>query len=124
MLVNFCSIDELTAAKDSLEELGKNYPELFKKFLHMIHLTRALQFKYQYMGCLFMDEDPSEYAPISVPESVLNLYLSELQKLKDDVNSGELKEVFARFSNHEYGRICLLLLGSKLESLVGPDVIR
>lgn len=124
MVVNFCSIDELTAAKDSLEKLRKNYPQLFEKFLHMIHLTRALQFKYQYMGCLFMDEDPEEFAPVSVPESVLNLYHSELQKLKDDPNSGELKEIFSKFSNHDYGRICLLLLGSRLESLVGPAVVR
>ncbi len=124
MIINFCSIHELKAAKDSLDQLKRNYPKLYAKFLHMIHLTRALQFKYQYMGSLFMDEDAHEYAPVYVPESVLNLYHSELQKLKDDPNAEELKRIFANFTNHEYGRICLLALGSKPESLVGPVVIR
>lgn len=124
MVADFCSLDELVATKEALDELKREKPSLFKKFIHMVHLTRAFQFKYQYLGCLLMEEEAGEFSPRLVPDSILQLYKSELQKLKNDPNSDLLKQIFSNFGNNGYTRICLLLLGNRLESLVGPAIIR
>jgi hypothetical protein len=124
MVADFCSLDELTATKKTLDNLKRDYPELFKKFLHMVHLTRAFQFKYQYFGCLFMDEDANAFSPRLVPQSILNLYYAELEKLKKDPKVNVLTQIFSDFGSNGYSRICLLLLGSSLESLVGPSIIK
>ncbi|TDL66228.1 hypothetical protein QNH48_02070 [Neobacillus sp. YX16] len=123
-MITLSSIDELRATKDALEKLKKDYPNLFEKLLDMVNLTRAFQFKYNYMGCLFMDEDPGQYTPNFVYGSVLRLYKKELQKLKDDHESQVLKQTFSEFRNTGYAKISLLVLGMSPESLVGASSIR
>jgi hypothetical protein len=123
-MITLSSIDELRATKDALEKLKKDYPNLFEKLLDMVNLTRAFQFKYNYMGCLFMDEDPGQYTPNFVYGSVLRLYKKELQKLKDHHESQVLKQTFSEFRNTGYAKISLLVLGMSPESLVGASSIR
>jgi hypothetical protein len=123
-MITLSSIDELRATKDALEKLKKDYPNLFEKLLDMVNLTRAFQFKYNYMGCLFMDEDPGQSTPNFVYGSVLRLYKKELQKLKDDHESQVLKQTFSEFRNTGYAKISLLVLGMSPESLVGASSIR
>jgi hypothetical protein len=124
MMITLSSIDELKAANEALEEFQKDYPNLFKKLLDIVNLTRAFQFKYQYMGCLIMDEDPGQNTPNFVYGSVLRLYKKELQKLKDDQNSQVLKQTFSEIKNIGYAKICLLVSGMTPESLVGASSIR
>ncbi|WML49512.1 hypothetical protein RCG23_05855 [Neobacillus sp. PS3-34] len=123
-MITLSSIDELKATKEAIEKLKKDYPNLFEKLLDIVNLTRAFQFKYQYMGCLIMNEDPGQNAPNFVYGSVLRLYKKELQKLKDAQDSEVLKQIFSEFRNTGYAKISLLILGMKPESLVGSSSIR
>lgn len=123
-MITLSSIDELKATKEAIEKLKKDYPNLFEKLLEIVNLTRAFQFKYQYMGCLIMNEDPGQNAPNFVYGSVLRLYKKELQKLKDAQDSEVLKQIFSEFRNTGYAKISLLILGMKPESLVGSSSIR
>ena len=123
-MIALSSIDELKATKEAIEKLKNDYPNLFEKLLDTVNLTRAFQFKYQYMGCLLMNENPGESAPSFVYGSVLRLYKKELQKLKDDQDSQVLKQIFSKFRNTGYAKISLLIMGMKPESLVGPSSIR
>lgn len=123
-MITLSSIDELKAAEKNIEKLKTNYPDLFEKLLDMVNLTRALQFKYHFMGCLIMDEVPGQYAPNFVYGSVLRLYKKELQNLKNDLNSQVLKQIFSDFKNIGYSNICLLVLGKTPESLLGASSIR
>lgn len=123
-MITLSSIDELKATKEAIEKLKKDYPNLFDKLLDIVNLTRAFQFKYQYMGCLIMNEDPGQNAPNFVYGSVLRLYKKELQKLKDAQDSVVLKQIFSEFRNTGYAKISLLILGMKPESLVGSSSIR
>ncbi|OIK16471.1 hypothetical protein BIV60_04140 [Bacillus sp. MUM 116] len=123
-MITLSSIDELSEAKEVLETLRVEYPALFEKLLDMINLTRAFQFKYHYMGCLIMGENPGEHTPKFVYGSVLRLYKRELQKLLDDSDSQVLKQLFADFKNIGYSKLSLLVLGHAPESLVGSSSIQ
>jgi hypothetical protein len=123
-MITLSSIDELKATKEALEKLKKDYPNLFEKLLDMVNLTRAFLFKYQYMGCLIMDEDLGQCTPNFVYGSVLRLYKKELEKLKYDHDSQVLKQFFSEFKQIGYAKISLLVLGKTPESLVGASSIR
>ncbi|MCP3738150.1 hypothetical protein [Rossellomorea sp. BNER] len=123
-MITLTSLDELKATKEALEKLKKLHPSLFEKLFHVVNLTRALQFKYQYMGCILMDEDPGNNFPIFVQASILRLYKQELQKLKEDPECDALKQTFATFRHTGYEKISLLVLGETPESLVGASYIK
>jgi len=119
-LVTFCCINELEEVSEALKSLEKEYPNLYKKMVDMVYLTRALNFKFQYMGALLLDIPATEFTPISVHDSVLRLYKRELQTLKQSENFPALKQILSTYEHASFTNICLLLLGIKPKSLVGP----
>jgi len=123
-MVTLSSVDELQTTEEALEKIKDSYPELFKKLLHVVGLTRAFQFKYQYMGCLIMDEDASEFTPEFVMPSVISLYKEEIQKLKDDPNIHILQKTFVDYETIGYAKISMLVLGQSPESLLGASYIK
>lgn len=122
-MITLCSQDELKSAQTALNQLEESRPELFEKFMDVINLTRAMQLKYQYMGCLIMNEEPGNAEPQFVTGSVIRLYKKEMQKLKDDKDIHELREVFIEFKHTGYARLSLLALGRTPESLAGSSAI-
>lgn len=123
-MITLSSVDELQATEEALEKIKYSYPELFKKLLHVVALTRAFQFKYQYMGTLIMDENPNEYTPEFVMPSVITLYKVEVQKLKDDPNIEVLRQTFSQNENIGFAKISMLVLGKSPESLLGASYIK
>lgn len=122
-MITLCSQDELKSAQTALNQLEESRPELFEKFMDVINLTRAMQLKYQYMGCLIMNEEPGNAEPQFVTGSVIRLYKKEMQKLKDDKDIHELRKVFIEFEHTGYARLSLLALGRTPESLAGSSAI-
>lgn len=123
-MITLSSVDELQATEAALEKIKYSYPELFNKLLHVVALTRALQFKYQFMGTLIMDENPNEYTPEFVLPSVIGLYIEEVQKLKADPNIQVLLQTFSQIKNIGYAKISMLVLGKSPESLLGASYIK
>jgi hypothetical protein len=123
MITTVSSIDELKATNNAIANFKKDYPKLFETLLEMVNLTRAFHFKYHFMGCLIMEEDPGESTP-NVYGSVLRLYKKEMQKLKDDKDFQVLQQLFSDFRGTSYPKICLLVLGMTPESLVGLSYIK
>lgn len=123
-MVTLSSVDELQTAEKEVENIKNSYPELFKKILHVVGLTRAFQFKYQYMGCLIMEENPNDYAPEFVMPSVISLYKAEIQKLKDDPSIHILRRTFANYESIGYAKVSMLVLGQSPESLIGASYIK
>jgi hypothetical protein len=99
------------------------HPTLYDQLLHVVSLTRQLHFKYHFMGNLLMNEDPSTYQP-NVKDSVIKLYLKEIQLLKDNDRNGALQNLLAESRHHGYAKICLLVLGNSPESLIGASFIK
>ncbi|OMP68095.1 hypothetical protein [Domibacillus epiphyticus] len=124
MIATLCSLDELKKAKNALDQLEQSYPALFEKMVHVINLTRALQLKYQFMGSLIMDEDPSDCLPNLTQGSVLRLYKKEVETLKNDPDSNVIKNTFAAFKDTGYAKLSLLALGRPAESLVGSSSVK
>jgi hypothetical protein len=123
-MITLSNVDELQASEAALEKIKYSYPELFNKLLHVVALTRALQFKYQFMGTLIMDENPNEYTPEFVMPSIIELYIEEVQKLKDDPNIQVLLQTFSQSKNIGYAKISMLVLGKSPESLLGASCIK
>jgi hypothetical protein len=123
-MITLSSVDELQTAEFELENIKDVYPELFNKLLHVIGLTRTFQFQYQYMGCLLMDEDASEFAPEFIMPSVINLYKTEIQKLKADSNIHVLQRAFSNYESIGYAKLSMLALGKSPESLIGGSYIK
>jgi hypothetical protein len=124
MIATLCSLDELKKVKKALDQLENSYPALFEKMVHVMNLTRALQMKYQYMGCLIMDEDPSDCLPNLPQGSVLRLYKKEVTSLKNDADAYIMKQTFTSFKETGYAKISLLALGRTPESLVGASSVK
>ncbi|GIN39188.1 MULTISPECIES: hypothetical protein [Heyndrickxia] len=123
-MLTLSSLDELQTAKERLANLQQSFPALFDRLVHVTNLTRALNFKYQYMGCLLMDEDPGTSSPNFVQASVLRLYKKEVQLLKNDVDFDKLKQFFTEFKGNGYAKLSLLALGIVPESLTGAPIIK
>jgi hypothetical protein len=83
-----------------------------------------MQFGYQYMGTLIMDEDPSNSMPKSQDDYVLTVYQKEIEALKADRHFYDLKELLNQYKLVSYKNISRLVLGENPKVLVGPIVIR
>ncbi|MDN4527375.1 hypothetical protein [Fictibacillus fluitans] len=122
-MITLCSHEELKKAKEALENIERSCPDLYEKWVHIINLTRALQFKYQYMGALIMNENCRRYAPEFCQGSVIRLYKSELAKLTSDENIDTLRNMISTFNNADFAKISLLAIGRSPESLMGTSAI-
>jgi hypothetical protein len=123
-MITLSSLEEIKATNEALGNLKQDFPNLFNKLLHVVNLTRALQFKYQFMGSLIMDENTDDHTPSFVYGSVLRLYKKELQKLIDDIDSPILKDILADNKHIGYAKIFQLVLGKSPESLIGSSPIQ
>lgn len=123
-MITISSSEQLINAKKALDSCKIEHPLTFKNLIHIINLTRTLQFKYHYMGSLLLGEDSSQYFPSFVPESVLDLYKQEIQRFKDMPDSAEVLKLFADYQSIGYAKLSLLVLGKKPEALLGALVIK
>ncbi|MGP4060527.1 hypothetical protein [Halobacillus sp. H74] len=117
-------LNELYEAKEDLETLKHNYPELCEHLVHVVSLTRQLQLKYGYMGSLLMDDELPEYEPKFVRGSILNLYQEEVQGLKNHSEIDKLKALMRKHEKVRDSKLFLLTLGAKPELLQGSTIIK
>ena len=118
------SYNELKNAQIAIEELNAKKPSIFRKFINIIKLTRQLQFGYQYMGSLIMDEDPGKFNPMSQDDYILSVYYREIENLKTDKKFLDLKELLKTYKQLSYANISKLALGENPAELVGPTLVR
>ena len=123
-MITLSSTNQILAAKKAVEQCKAGHPEAFTILLHMINLTRALQFKYQYMGSLITGEDVSACKPAFTERSVLQLYLREMHELLDHPDSEAIRSLFKEYEEIGFARLALLALGKQPESLSGSLIIK
>ncbi|WP_339226283.1 hypothetical protein NSQ77_12245 [Oceanobacillus sp. FSL K6-2867] len=117
------SLKELVSAKEAIDELGHTKPELFQLFINVIQLTRQLQFNYQYLGCLIMDENPDKCRPNICNTYAFKVFQQEIDKLKADNKIIELQHLLAVNKQIGYANVCKLVIGENPRYLVGPQVV-
>src|SRR4051794_27380176 len=105
------SFSDLMEAQRNIEAFKENKPSQYKKFLNLIHLTHQLQFTYQYMGRLVMDEDAKAFEPSNPNEYVLDVYQREVEKLKKDNTLEELKKFMSSCKKIGYTNLAELICG-------------
>jgi hypothetical protein len=118
------SFSELMHAKSDIKALQDTKPSLFQQFVHVIHLTRQLQFKTQYMGSLIMDEETNTFRPTLKDDYVLTVYQKEIAQLKSNEAITDLKKLLFDHCSMGYATISDLVLGVNPEVLVGPAIAR
>ncbi|WLR51669.1 hypothetical protein LC040_01840 [Bacillus tianshenii] len=123
-MLTLTSLDELKEVDQALHSFQQSNPALYEQYIHVLNLTRQMQFKFHYMGSLLMNEETNESAPQHVNSSVLRLYEEEVQNLHNEQGIDSLKEIFNSYRHAGYAKISLLSLGADPDSLVGATVIR
>ncbi|WP_085524227.1 hypothetical protein [Tuberibacillus sp. Marseille-P3662] len=118
-MIVLSSLEALKNAENALNQLKAKQPDVFSQLLHMISLTRQLQLKYEYMGRLFMGEEPGEASPRFVKESVVRLYESEVMNVKEQDEAEVIKQIFSNYKHIGYENLSLLALGNTPDSLKG-----
>lgn len=118
------SYNQLKNAQMAFEKLNAAKPSIYRKFINIIKLTRQLQFGYQYMGALIMDEDTGEFNSTSKDDYVLSVYYREIENLKTDNRFLDLQQLLKNYKQLSYANISKLALGEKPEALVGPTLVR
>ncbi|MFC7062075.1 hypothetical protein [Halobacillus seohaensis] len=124
MTTMLAGLDDIYSAKEDLEQLKQEDGELYERLHHVVSLTRQLQIKYGYMGSLLMEEKLPKYEPKFVRESILSLYQSEVQQLKDHSEINRVKDLLKKHQKVGDPKIFLLILGAKPELLQGSTIIR
>jgi hypothetical protein len=124
MTTMLAGMNELHEAKKDVELLKQEYPELNEQLVHVASLTRQLQLKYGYMGSLLRDQDLPDYEPQFVRGSILSLYQEEVQKLKENPNIVQLKDIMKKHRQISDSKLFLLILGAKPELLQGSTIIK
>jgi hypothetical protein len=118
------SYNQLKNAQIAIEKLNVTKPSIYRKFINIIKLTRQLQFGYQYMGSLIMDEDPVKFNPMFQDDYVLSVYYREIENLKTDKKFLDLKQLLKTYKQLSYANISKLALGENPTALVGPTLVR
>ncbi|SFL53333.1 hypothetical protein SAMN04487943_10297 [Gracilibacillus orientalis] len=108
----------------AIQDLKAEDPAQFVQFKNVISLTRQLQYSFQYLGCLIMDEDASEFSPEVQNSYVLSIYQQEIDKLKKEYCLDKVQQLLATYQEVSYHHICKLILGKEMEMLIGPMVVR
>ncbi|MGD6846168.1 hypothetical protein [Rossellomorea aquimaris] len=124
MTTMLAGMNELHEAKKDVESLKQEYPELNEQLIHVVSLTRQLQLKYGYMGSLLRDKELPDYEPKFVRGSILSLYQEEVQKLKENPNIVQLKDIMKKHRQISDSKLFLLILGAKPELLQGSTIIK
>src|SRR5699024_1101258 len=96
--------NEVMQAKHAIDESKTEKPVVYKKYANISHLTYQLQFKFQYMGSLSMDEDSTKHCPKVQDDYVLNVYQPEIKKLKADDEVLNLKQLLAEYKQLGYAK--------------------
>ncbi|MYL44147.1 hypothetical protein GLV94_00675 [Virgibacillus halodenitrificans] len=117
------SFSELMHAKKDLETFKQTQPETYESFVGIVHLTRQLQFNYQYMGCLLMDEEPTQFRPQVQDDFVLQVFHKEVMKLKQDQAAKKLCNLLGTYRQIGYANLCKLIMGKSPNVLVGPQIV-
>lgn len=118
------SLSELRAANEEINQLRKAKPTFYEKLGELIQLTRQMQFKYQYMGCLLMDEDSDKFSPEVHSDYIIRLYRQEVEKLKAHSTFDDFKNLLSNYKQVGYCNLCQLINGENPKNLVGPKVVR
>ncbi|MGD6816406.1 hypothetical protein [Metabacillus sp. 84] len=121
-MVAASNMEDLQMLQAELEKMKDGYPELFSKWIHLVNLTRQLQFKHHFMGSMLLDEKPGRYYPSTAEKSVLTLYKEEVQKLKMEPEFPVLRKLLSQYHETGFSKISRLSLGHPPESLVGVTI--
>src|SRR5699024_12704412 len=97
-MITTSSFSELMQAKNAIEVLKEERPSVYKKFVHIIHLTYQLQFKFQYMGYLIIDDESHKHSPKVQDDYVLSVYQTEIKKLKAYNEHINLKKLITAYT--------------------------
>ncbi|RYL95030.1 hypothetical protein EWI07_03105 [Sporolactobacillus sp. THM7-4] len=119
-----CSIQDLEKAQKAIEDFKAGYPNTYYRLLHLVNLTRQLQFKYEYLCGLMLGKDTitHRFAPHFVQRSIIDLYISEIEKIhKHPLGLEALKTLMSNHQEIGYENFCLLVRGKSPEEVKGVD---
>ncbi|GAB2570537.1 hypothetical protein [Gracilibacillus alcaliphilus] len=119
----FASLNNLYQAESELRRLSRNYIGLYERLKHVVSLTRQLQIPYKYLGEVLVKGEAATPPPF-IRDSVLELYLGEVQQLKEDEDIDQLLRMLNESEQISYSQVFLLVLGAKPEFIQVNTIIK
>lgn len=116
------SIQDLRNAEADVAIFKKKHPDTFYRLLHLVNLTRQLQFKYEYLCSLMLGSthDAERFAPHFVQRSIIDLYKNEIEKIhKHPDGLQDLEQLIKVHREIGYENFCLLVRGKTPEEIKG-----
>ncbi|TGA97944.1 hypothetical protein E4665_09735 [Sporolactobacillus shoreae] len=116
------SLQDLRNTQTDVEKFKAGFPNTYYRLLHLVNFTRQLQFKYEYLCGLMLDDDSyaSHFAPHFVQRSIIDLYKSEIEKIHKHPEGLEaLKQLIDTHKEIGYENFCLLIRGKTPEEIKG-----
>ncbi|MDY0404383.1 hypothetical protein P5G51_002190 [Virgibacillus sp. 179-BFC.A HS] len=117
------SFQKISQVKKVIDDIKANKPTIYSKFINIVQLTRQLQYRFQYMGALILEEEAKKYEPAHQNAYVMRLYMQEINKFKEDENAWVIQNLLADYKELGYATISRLALGTNPRILIGPVVI-
>ncbi|GAA0323282.1 MULTISPECIES: hypothetical protein [Oceanobacillus] len=119
----FVNINSLYLIEEELDQLQRDYRELYEHLQHIVSLTRQLQIPYKYLGELLVRNEEATKPPF-IRESVIHLYQKEVNLLKEQKDFEKLLSILQRLEQVSYSQVFLLVLGAKPELIQVNTIIK
>jgi len=119
----FVNINSLYQIEEELDQLQRDYRELYEHLQHIVSLTRQLQIPYKYLGELLVRKEEATKPPF-IRESVILLYQKEVNLLKEQKDFEKLLSILQRLEQVSYSQVFLLVLGAKPELIQVNTIIK
>lgn len=119
----YTSQKKLSQIQEKVYKLGADYPDLYEEVKHVTSLTRQMQVPYMYLADLLTNSH-SEAAPKFIRDSVLDVLVSEVNKLKHTPFFNHFLKIIEENPHHGAPEIFLLILGARPEAIVNNAIIK
>ncbi|WP_252315622.1 hypothetical protein [Sinobaca sp. H24] len=124
MIKTMPGLHDIQRAKEDLHQLKQTHPSLYEQFHHVVSLTRQLQVRYSYLGGLLTDRTSEDDRPAFMKESVLDLYMEEVQQLKARDDFSALSNLLEAHDHVGCSKLSLMVLGARPEMIQGSSFIK
>ncbi|MFT8871539.1 MAG: hypothetical protein ABF868_04515 [Sporolactobacillus sp.] len=121
------SIQKLKEAQTAFLTYKQSHADAFERLLHLVNLTRQMQFKYDYLcGLLLNDRAYADrFMPHFVQRSIIDLYENEVKKMSQFSQATvDLQNLLHAHQTIGFENLCLLIRGKTPEEIKGIYSLR
>src|SRR5690625_3322239 len=111
MMLISANVHELQDVQTAIDHLQQEQPTQYQQSRNIVALARQVHYSFQYVVCLFVDQDPSRFQARTEDSYVHSIFQRVINAVKKDDSFDEVEQLRARYKDISYDHICKLVLG-------------